>query len=340
VRVYSRLGPAIRAKTGHQTLSRPRRNVAVPRSLTARLSSGATTAATGTGLSKPACPNAQARTARRTRRSAAAHASPGERDCRTPPSPHCVHATPAPGARARPRPLLGRGGPIPQWRFHRPDHNELHVERFVSQFRLKRASATTVARHPLLSREGEAGRVSLRMGGDSRSAPSVRASQCSRLAEPECRSRLDQPTWKRCGSGKPQQSAAAVGCPSLVEQTERQAAVDRSRCSRLLSSGSQVRVLPGASPGGRFGSGISAPAAPSRLLPGCAVEASWKREGPGGELFRHFEASLRVRVPKAVVVPRLSWSTSRIRSGMALLRDGEPSPRCCRAASRRLRFLT
>jgi hypothetical protein len=53
--------------------------------------------------------------------------------------------------------------------------------------------------------------------------------------------------WKRGGSGKPQQNAAAVCGLSLAERTERQAAVDRSICSRLLSSGSQVRVLPGAS---------------------------------------------------------------------------------------------
>ena len=63
---------------------------------------------------------------------------------------------------------------------------------------------------------------------------------------------------KRYGSGKPQQNAAIMCGPSLAERPERQAAVDRSRCSRLLSSGSQVRVLPGASPGDRFGSGLSA----------------------------------------------------------------------------------
>ena len=53
--------------------------------------------------------------------------------------------------------------------------------------------------------------------------------------------------WKRRGSGEPQQSAAAVCGPSFAERSERLAAVDRSTCSRLLSSGSQVRVLPGAS---------------------------------------------------------------------------------------------
>jgi len=84
--------------------------------------------------------------------------------------------------------------------------------------------------------------------------------------------------WKRGGSGKPQQNAAAMCDPSLVEQTERQAAVDRSRCSRLLSSGSQVRVLPGASSGGSFGSGMSAIA----LADGHVRMMLWKRRGSAG----------------------------------------------------------
>jgi hypothetical protein len=86
-------------------------------------------------------------------------------------------------------------------------------------------------------------------------------------------------TWKRGGSGKPQQNAAAMCGPSLVERPERQVAVDRSRCSRLLSSGSQVRVLPGASSGGRLGSGMSATAPADRHVRNGAVEASWKRWG-------------------------------------------------------------
>ena len=53
--------------------------------------------------------------------------------------------------------------------------------------------------------------------------------------------------WKRYGSGKPQQRAAATYDTSLAERPEPQAAVDRSRCSLPSSSGSQVRVLPGAS---------------------------------------------------------------------------------------------
>jgi hypothetical protein len=90
--------------------------------------------------------------------------------------------------------------------------------------------------------------------------------------------------WKRCGSGKPQQSAVARRSPSLVEQTERQAAVDRSICSCLLSSGSQVRVLPGASPRGRFGSGMSAIAAADGHFGRTVVEALWKRgASPWGE---------------------------------------------------------
>jgi hypothetical protein len=42
--------------------------------------------------------------------------------------------------------------------------------------------------------------------------------------------------WKRYGSGKPQQRAAAMRGPSFAERPERQTAADRSRCSRLLSS--------------------------------------------------------------------------------------------------------
>ena len=98
--------------------------------------------------------------------------------------------------------------------------------------------------------------------------------------------------WKRFGSGKPQQSAAIMSGASLAERPERQAAVDRSRCSRLLSSGSQVRVLPGAFPGGRFASGMSAIAAADGHVANDAVEASWKRGGfttPGRQLFRHLD---------------------------------------------------
>jgi hypothetical protein len=52
--------------------------------------------------------------------------------------------------------------------------------------------------------------------------------------------------WKRFGSDRPQQNAAARSVPSLATRAERHAAVDRNTCSRLLSSGSEVRVLPGA----------------------------------------------------------------------------------------------
>jgi hypothetical protein len=51
--------------------------------------------------------------------------------------------------------------------------------------------------------------------------------------------------WKRYGSGKPQQRAAVRYDTSLAERPEPQAAVDRSRCSRLLSSG-----VAGSSPAG------------------------------------------------------------------------------------------
>ena len=43
--------------------------------------------------------------------------------------------------------------------------------------------------------------------------------------------------WKRCGSDRPQQSAAAWGERSLAEAPERQTAVDRSTCSRLQARG-------------------------------------------------------------------------------------------------------
>ena len=56
--------------------------------------------------------------------------------------------------------------------------------------------------------------------------------------------------WKRCGSGKPQQSAAARGGTSLAERNERQTAADRSSCSRLTSRRSPVRA--GHRPSPRF----------------------------------------------------------------------------------------
>ena len=52
----------------------------------------------------------------------------------------------------------------------------------------------------------------------------------------------DQEKWKRLGSGKPQQSAAATRDESLHERYWRQAAVDRSSCSRLTSRRSPVRA--------------------------------------------------------------------------------------------------
>ncbi|MCE3249692.1 MAG: hypothetical protein K0R41_3517, partial [Geminicoccaceae bacterium] len=51
-----------------------------------------------------------------------------------------------------------------------------------------------------------------------------------------------QREWKRCGSGKPQQSAAALFGSSLAERAERQTAVRRSTCSRLTSKRSPVRA--------------------------------------------------------------------------------------------------
>lgn len=50
--------------------------------------------------------------------------------------------------------------------------------------------------------------------------------------------------WKRFGSDKPQQSAAARRDPSLDERPERQAAVARIRCPRLHRWGTDTsRVL-------------------------------------------------------------------------------------------------
>jgi hypothetical protein len=48
--------------------------------------------------------------------------------------------------------------------------------------------------------------------------------------------------WKRLGSDKPQQRAAAMCGPSLVERLRRQTAADRSSCSRLTSRRSPVRA--------------------------------------------------------------------------------------------------
>ena len=57
---------------------------------------------------------------------------------------------------------------------------------------------------------------------------------------------------KRAGSDEPQQSAAHMCGPSLAERSWRGAAPDCSTCLPLLSSGSVVRVHPGAWAGGRF----------------------------------------------------------------------------------------
>ena len=81
--------------------------------------------------------------------------------------------------------------------------------------------------------------------------------------------------WKRSGSGKPQQRATAKCGPSFGERPERQAAADRSMCSRLLSSGSQVRVLPGASSGGRF----EAECLPPQRRTSRSEKVLWKRFG-------------------------------------------------------------
>jgi len=48
--------------------------------------------------------------------------------------------------------------------------------------------------------------------------------------------------WKRPGSDRPQQGAAATRGSPLAERPERQAAVDRGSCSRLTSRRSPVRA--------------------------------------------------------------------------------------------------
>ena len=57
---------------------------------------------------------------------------------------------------------------------------------------------------------------------------------------------LEALMWKRSWQRQPQQRAAARYDTSLAERSWREAAVDRRTCWPLLSSGSQVRVLPGA----------------------------------------------------------------------------------------------
>jgi hypothetical protein len=85
--------------------------------------------------------------------------------------------------------------------------------------------------------------------------------------------------WKRCGSDKPQQSAAAKCDSSLAERHERQAAVDRSSCSRLTSRRSPVRA--GHRPLARVR--LRSETATSRYAHGhvrhASVEALWKRRG-------------------------------------------------------------
>ena len=126
--------------------------------------------------------------------------------------------------------------------------------------------------------------------------------------------------WKRYGSGKPQQRAAAMCGPSLAARPERQVAIDRSICSRLLSSGSQVRVLPGASSGGHFGSGMSATAAAT----GMSRMVLWKRCGSA----EHHKARQR-----ALPTPRWRPLASRVPEPQRVL------PRRRRRRAPRLRDL-
>ena len=65
--------------------------------------------------------------------------------------------------------------------------------------------------------------------------------------------------------------------PSLAERPERQAAVDRSRCSRLTSRRSPVRAGHRPSSRARLGSGTSTIASADNMSRNGAVEALWKR---------------------------------------------------------------
>ena len=106
--------------------------------------------------------------------------------------------------------------------------------------------------------------------------------------------------WKR-------QTAAAECDSSLAERPKRQAAVDRSRCSRLTSRRSPVRAGHRPSPGVRFRSEMFAVAATGRHVATGAVEALSKREGHDGlepELFR-----LLVRVRPRPPGPALNAMT-------------------------------
>jgi hypothetical protein len=50
--------------------------------------------------------------------------------------------------------------------------------------------------------------------------------------------------WKRSGSDKPQQSAAAARGKSLTERPERQTAIDRSSCFRKQEVARSSRAPP------------------------------------------------------------------------------------------------
>ena len=65
--------------------------------------------------------------------------------------------------------------------------------------------------------------------------------------------------------------------PSLAERPERQAAVDRSSCSRLTSRRSPVRAGHRPSSRARLGSGTSTIASADNMSRNGAVEALWKR---------------------------------------------------------------
>ena len=108
--------------------------------------------------------------------------------------------------------------------------------------------------------------------------------------------------WKRAGSDKPQQSAAAMCDSSLDERPKRQTAVDRSSCSRLQAGGRPFEpgtpILRSPLPkrnlchraGGRT---------PLQCCCGSVVEARRGRDGRAARSPSTSVASLRVPRPQA-----------------------------------------
>jgi hypothetical protein len=140
--------------------------------------------------------------------------------------------------------------------------------------------------------------------------------------------------WKRFGSDKPQQNAAARRAWSLPERLQRQAAVDRSSCSRLTSRRSPVRAGHRPSPRVCFRSGTSGIAVGTDAGPNGLVEALWRhlrREAAGRSLRngasrrvpvspRSVRSAPRARPDARTYLGALVWPRER-RSGYAAVRS-------------------